>query len=55
MREVHRLVPDAAVEIRTESAHVVVECRRSVAPPGALGHLGAVGLEARSVAVREQP
>jgi hypothetical protein len=54
-REAHRLVPDAVVTVRTEADHVVVECRRTVAPPGLLVRLGTVQLDASSVALREQP
>ena len=53
--EAHRLVPDAVVAVRRDGDHVVVECRRTVDPPGALARVGAVHLEARSVAVVEQP
>jgi hypothetical protein len=55
VREVHRLVPDADVSVRRDDDHVVVECRRSVSPPGLLDRLGTVQLVARSVAVVEQP
>ena len=53
-REVHRLVPDAEVGVRADGDHVVVECRRTVDPPGALGRLGTVLLQARAVAVVEE-
>jgi hypothetical protein len=53
-REVHRLVPDAEVGVRTDGDHVVVECRRTVDPPGGLGRLGTVLLQARAVAVLEE-
>ncbi len=54
-REAHRLVPDAVVTVRQVDGHVLVECRRSVSPPGLLERLGTIRLEARSAAVLEQP
>lgn len=53
--EAHRVVPEAEVSVRDDGGHVVVECRRSVTPPGFLARLGAVQLETRSAAVVEQP
>lgn len=53
--EARRLVPDAEVSVRDDGGHVVVECRRSVTPPGVLARVGEVQLEARSAAMVEQP
>ncbi len=53
--EAHRLVPEAVVSVRDDGGHVVVECRRSITPPGPLARLGSVRLEARSAAVVERP
>jgi hypothetical protein len=52
--EVHRLVPNAVVVVRTESGHVVVEVRRSVTAPGALARWGAVDLHADATALVEE-
>ncbi len=53
--EARRLVPDAVVTVTDDGEHVVVEVRRELRPPGALGAWGRVELAARSVAARETP
>jgi hypothetical protein len=54
-REARRLVADAAVEVRSDGDHVIVEVSREVRPPGVLARWGAVRLRAESVAALEVP
>jgi hypothetical protein len=51
--EAHHLVPEAVVTVSSSAAHVVVDVRREVRPPGLLAGLGAVVISARAVAASE--
>ena len=53
--EAHRLVPEAAVQVRVDADHVVVHLQRTVTLPGVLARWGGIALRADAVALLEAP
>ena len=51
--EARRLVPEAAVSLRSEGEHLVIEVRRVVRAPGLLARFGEVELVATATAAVE--